>query len=73
MFKKFTSYYKPHRKLLFFDLLAASILSMVDLIFPMISREMINDYIPNGILQCYTAWHFLYHFYLLSVRDAITL
>ena len=48
MFKKFMSYYKPYRKLLFFDLVAAIILSSVDLIFPMVSRTVINDYIPAG-------------------------
>jgi len=48
MFKKFLSYYKPYKKLLFFDLLAAVILSSVDLVFPMVSRTIIDDYIPNG-------------------------
>lgn len=48
MFKKFMSYYKPYKKLLVFDLLAAIVLSCVDLIFPMVSRTVINDYIPQG-------------------------
>lgn len=48
MFKKFMSYYKPYRKLLIFDLLAAIVLSGVDLIFPMVSRTVINDYIPDS-------------------------
>lgn len=51
MFKKFMSYYKPYKKLLFFDLIAAIILSAVDLVFPMVSREIINDHIPNGAVQ----------------------
>lgn len=48
MFKKFMSYYKPYKRLLVFDLLAAIVLSCVDLIFPMVSRSIINDYIPQG-------------------------
>ncbi|MGX8796807.1 ABC transporter ATP-binding protein [Fusibacter sp. JL298sf-3] len=51
MFKKFMSYYKPYKKLLFFDLIAAIILSAVDLVFPMVSREIINNHIPNGAVQ----------------------
>ncbi|MCK8058284.1 MULTISPECIES: ABC transporter ATP-binding protein [unclassified Fusibacter] len=48
MFKKFVSYYGPHKKLFFLDLLAAIILSLVDLLFPMLSRSIINDHIPNS-------------------------
>lgn len=48
MIKKFISYYKPHRKLFALDLLAAVVLALIDLIFPMISRTVINDLIPEG-------------------------
>lgn len=51
MFKKFMSYYKPYKKLLIFDLIAAIILSSVDLVFPMVSRQIINEYIPNAELK----------------------
>lgn len=47
MLKRFTSYYRPHWKLFALDLVAASILSAVDLVFPMLSRDMINKHIPN--------------------------
>ncbi len=47
MFKSFVSYYKPHKRLFVLDLLAATVLSVVDLIFPIISRSMINTYIPQ--------------------------
>lgn len=47
MFKRFVSYYRPHWKLFALDLVAASVLSGVDLVFPMLSRDMINEYIPD--------------------------
>lgn len=51
MFKKFLSYYKPYKKVLIFDLIAAVVLSCVDLIFPMVSRQIINEYIPKAEVQ----------------------
>jgi len=51
MFKKFMSYYKPYKKLLLLDLIAAIVLSAVDLIFPMVSRQIINEYIPQSELR----------------------
>ncbi|WP_418963802.1 ABC transporter ATP-binding protein [Cetobacterium sp.] len=45
--KKFISYYKPYKKLFFLDLLAAITVSICDLIYPMLSRVAVNNYIPN--------------------------
>jgi len=45
------SYYKPYKKLLLLDLIAAIVLSAVDLIFPMVSRQIINEYIPQSELR----------------------
>ena len=47
MIKKFISYYKPYKKLFFLDLLAAITVSICDLIYPMLSRVAVNNYIPN--------------------------
>ena len=47
MLKKFISYYKPYKKLFFLDLLAAITVSACDLIYPMLSRAAVNNYIPN--------------------------
>ncbi len=47
MIKTFLSYYKPHRRLFIMDLLCALMLSVVDLVFPILSRTFIDDYIPN--------------------------
>ena len=47
MLKKFISYYKPYKKLFYLDLFAAVIVSGCDLIYPMLSRLVVNNYIPN--------------------------
>ncbi len=43
----FTSYYKPHRKLLILDLMAAALVAVIDLLFPTFTRQVLNVYIPN--------------------------
>ena len=43
MLKKFISYYKPHRKLFFIDLFCALILSLINLIYPLIAKYVMND------------------------------
>ncbi|MPQ43928.1 ABC transporter ATP-binding protein [Clostridium tarantellae] len=47
MLKKFIKYYKPYKKLFIFDILAALFVAACDLIYPMITRSMINTVIPN--------------------------
>ena len=47
MIKRFASYYKPHMKLFLIDLLCATVVAIVDLIFPMISKNFIEEYIPD--------------------------
>ncbi|MCY6957519.1 ABC transporter ATP-binding protein [Clostridium brassicae] len=51
MLKKFISYYKPHMKLFVLDLFCAFMVAGIDLFYPMISREIINEIIPNYQLQ----------------------
>ena len=48
MVKKFVKYYKPYKVLFFLDLTAAFLVALCDLIYPIITREMMNDYIPKG-------------------------
>lgn len=47
MLKSFIRYYKPYKKLFILDLLAAFLVSACDLFYPMITRNIINDVIPN--------------------------
>lgn len=48
MLKKFISYYKNHQLLFYFDTLAALVMSGINLFFPDVLGNFIDDYIPNG-------------------------
>ena len=54
--KRFISYYKPERRLFAMDLLAASMIALLDLLFPIITRTFMKDYIPNRNLQAVLVW-----------------
>lgn len=45
--KSFIKYYKPHWKLLVLDIFSALIVSSIDLIYPMFTRDIINNILPN--------------------------
>jgi len=48
---RFIKYYKPFKRLFIIDMVCAFIVAGADLFFPMITKNMINDYIPNGNLR----------------------
>ena len=47
MLKRFLSYYKPHRVTFALDMLASLAMSVIAIFYPMITRSMLNDLIPN--------------------------
>ena len=47
MLKRFLAYYKPHKVTLVFDMLASLLVSVIGLCYPIITRKMMNDWIPN--------------------------
>lgn len=47
MFKKFIGYYKPHKKMLAFDMLASLLISVIGMVYPMVTNSMLNIYIPQ--------------------------
>jgi len=49
MLKRFIAYYKPHKKLLVLDLLASLLISVIGMVYPVVTRNMLNDYIPNEL------------------------
>lgn len=51
MIKKFISYYKPHKKLFFWDMFCAFLVAICDLFYPIIAGSMIDDFIPNKKLN----------------------
>ncbi len=51
MLKRFVAYYKPHKKLFILDMLASLLISLVGMLYPIFSRTMLNDLVPNRKLQ----------------------
>ena len=47
MLKRFLAYYKPHRVMFIFDMLASLAVASVGIFYPIITRMMLNDLIPN--------------------------
>lgn len=47
MLSKFISYYRQYKKLFFMDLLVATVSALCDLVYPMITRNVVNVVIPN--------------------------
>jgi len=46
LFSKFIHYYKPYVLDLFFDLLAALLMSGITIVYPILTREVFNVYVP---------------------------
>lgn len=47
MLKRFISYYKPHKLVFALDMLSSLGVSLIGIIYPMVTRTMLNDLIPN--------------------------
>ena len=47
MLKRFLSYYKPHKKLFAMDMLASLCVAMIGIMYPIVTRKMLNEFIPN--------------------------
>ncbi len=51
LLKRFVKYYKPHRKLFCIDMFCAFIISVFNLFYPYLTKEIINNYVPNKLLN----------------------
>ena len=47
LLKRFISYYKPHKKLFAMDMTAALLVSVIGVVYPIITRTMLNTLIPE--------------------------
>ena len=47
MLKRFIQYYKPHKKMLLLDMLAALLIAVIGMVYPIVTRNMLNVYIPE--------------------------
>ncbi|MDD3924635.1 MAG: ABC transporter ATP-binding protein [Erysipelotrichaceae bacterium] len=56
MLKRFLNYYKPVKKILIFDLVCALLVAVFDLFYPMITRNIINIYVPDRNFRLMITW-----------------
>lgn len=49
--KRFVKYYKPHKKLFIIDMICAFAISVFNLVYPYITKEIINNFVPNKLLE----------------------
>ena len=54
--RRFFSYYKPHKKMFVFDLVCSFLISVCNMFYPMIARNIMNDYVPNENLRLLIVW-----------------
>lgn len=67
MIRKFLSYYKPHMRLFILDMVSAVIVAACALFYPLITKEMINNYVPNeNLSMIITSALFLLGIYLIK-------
>ena len=48
MLKRFLAYYRPHIKIFTADMLASLFIALIGVVYPMITRKMLGEYIPEG-------------------------
>lgn len=51
--KIFLSYYRPHIKIFIADMFCALIIAAIDVMFPLVTRELLNTLIPQGKLRLF--------------------
>lgn len=69
--KKFLGYYKPHKKLFLFDLLCSFTISVCNMFYPMIARNIMNDYVPNQNLRLLITWSIVMAA-IYAIKSALT-
>ena len=47
LFKRFIHYYGPHKKMLALDMLASLLISVIGMVYPIVTNNMLNVYIPQ--------------------------
>lgn len=47
LLKRFLYYYRPHRKIFYADMASSMLLSLIGIVYPIMTRKMLNDFIPN--------------------------
>lgn len=59
MIKRFVQYYKPVKTIFILDMICALAVALCDLFYPMITRNIINVYVPNQNFKLLITWLFV--------------
>ena len=51
--REFVSFYKPHMRMFLLDMACASVISLVDILFPVFTRKVLYDYIPGRMMRTF--------------------
>ena len=51
LLRRFIGYYRPHRGLFAIDMVCAFLISVFNLAYPFITKEIINNYVPNKLIN----------------------
>ncbi len=51
MLKRFIAYYKPHKLMFALDMIASLFISVIGMVYPIVTNQMLNDLIPNKRYQ----------------------
>ncbi len=51
MLKRFIAYYKPHKFMFALDMLASFFISLIGMVYPIVTNKMLNDLIPNRLYR----------------------
>ena len=51
MLKRFIPYYKPHKLMFTLDMIASLLISLIGMVYPMVTNRMLNDLIPNRLYR----------------------
>ena len=47
MLKRFIKYYKPHKKLFFYDMLASLLVALIGMLYPILTRTVWQEFVPT--------------------------
>ena len=56
MLKRFLSYYKPHIRIFILDMLASLLVALSGIVYPVVTRRMLNDFIPGEKYNLIIIW-----------------
>ncbi|MBR5870051.1 MAG: ABC transporter ATP-binding protein [Clostridia bacterium] len=73
MLKRFIAYYKPHKKMFILDMIASLFISVIGMLYPILTNLMLEDFVPNknirmliicgaGLLLLYVVCMYLRYF-----------